>query len=81
MKLTPTPVKEYAVTHGIPVYQPASCRDEAVLEELRAMEPEVVELSRVLLGINCGLLCQQNIPGVQLRRTASPWPAGTGGLW
>lgn len=42
MKLTPTPVKEYAVTHGIPVYQPASCRDEAVLEELRAMEPDVI---------------------------------------
>ncbi len=42
MKLTPTPVKEYAVTQGIPVYQPASCRDEAVLEELRAMEPDVI---------------------------------------
>ncbi len=42
MKLTPTPVKGYAVTQGIPVYQPASCRDEAVLEELRAMEPDVI---------------------------------------
>lgn len=42
MKLVPTPVKEYAVTAGIPVYQPASCRDEAVLEELRAMEPDVI---------------------------------------
>lgn len=41
-KLMPTPVKEYAVTQGIPVYQPASCRDEAVLEELRAMEPDVI---------------------------------------
>lgn len=42
MKLVPTPVKEYAVTCGIPVYQPASCRDEAVLEELRALEPDVI---------------------------------------
>ncbi len=42
MKLTPTPVKEYAVTQDIPVYQPTSCRDEAVLEELRAMEPDVI---------------------------------------
>ena len=42
MKLTPTPVKEYAVTRDIPVYQPTSCRDEAVLEELRAMEPDVI---------------------------------------
>ena len=31
MKLIPTPVKEYAVTCSIPVYQPESCRDEGVL--------------------------------------------------
>lgn len=29
MKLLATPVKEYAVTQNIPVYQPVSCRDEA----------------------------------------------------
>lgn len=42
MKLVPTPVKSYAMTEGIPVYQPGSCRDEAVLEELRALEPDVI---------------------------------------
>lgn len=42
MKLVPTPVKEYAVTHGIPVYQPESCRDEAVLAQLRGLEPDVI---------------------------------------
>ena len=42
MKLVPTPVKEYALTRKIPVYQPPSCRDEAVLEELRALAPEVI---------------------------------------
>ena len=42
MKLVPTPVKEYAVTKEIPVYQPESCRDEAVLEQLRALEPDVI---------------------------------------
>lgn len=42
MKLVPTPVKEYAITAGIPVYQPVSCRDEAVLEGLRALAPDVV---------------------------------------
>lgn len=42
MKLIPTPVKEYALTKGIPVYQPQSCRDEAVLAELRALEPDVI---------------------------------------
>ena len=42
MKLIPTPVKEYALSKGIPVYQPASCRDEAVLAELRALSPDVI---------------------------------------
>lgn len=42
MKLTASPVKEYAMTVGIPVYQPVSCRDEAVLAELRGLEPDVI---------------------------------------
>ena len=42
MKLAPTPVKEFALAHDIPVYQPASCRDEAVLEELRDLEPDII---------------------------------------
>ena len=29
MKLIPTPVKEYAMSVNIPVYQPQSCRDDA----------------------------------------------------
>lgn len=42
MKLVPTPVKEYAVTRGIPVYQPDSCRDEGVLAQLQDLEPDVI---------------------------------------
>lgn len=42
MKLVPTAVKEYAVTCGIPVYQPGSCRDEAVLAQLRDLGPDVI---------------------------------------
>ena len=42
MKLVPTPVKEYAMTQNIPVYQPLSCRDDAVLDELRALAPDVI---------------------------------------
>lgn len=42
MKLIPTPVKEYALTQNIPVYQPVSCRDEAVLAQLRELKPDVV---------------------------------------
>jgi len=42
MKMIPTPVKEYALTQNVPVYQPVSCRDEAVLEEIRALQPDVI---------------------------------------
>ena len=42
MKLLPTPVKELAVTAGIPVYQPVSCRDEATLDQLRDLAPDVI---------------------------------------
>ena len=40
MKLVPTPVKEYALTQNIPVYQPQSCRAEAVLEEIEKAEED-----------------------------------------
>ena len=42
MKLTPSPVKEFAVEKGIPVIQPTSFREEAVVEELRALNPELI---------------------------------------
>ena len=42
MKLIPTPVKEAATEANIPVFQPKSVRDEAVLEEIRQMKPELL---------------------------------------
>lgn len=42
MKLAPTPVKELAEAHGIPVYQPEKMRDGTALELLKALEPELV---------------------------------------
>ena len=42
MKLISTPVKEYALTKNIPVFQPISCKDEVVIEEIRAMQPDVI---------------------------------------
>ena len=42
MKLLPTPVKEYAITHGIPVYQPKTLRDGTALELLRQLDPELI---------------------------------------
>ena len=47
MKLTQSPVKEYALSRGIPVYQPLTFKDDEVVEELRALglaAPDTVEL-------------------------------------
>ena len=41
MKLVAPPVKEVAVAHNIPVFQPESFRDDAVVEELAALQPDV----------------------------------------
>ena len=42
MKLTPSPVKAFALEHGLPVIQPTTFKDEAVVEELRALQPELI---------------------------------------
>ncbi len=38
----PTPVKEYALSQGIPVFQPVKLRDGTALEQLRALSPELI---------------------------------------
>ena len=40
-KLVPTPVKEYAMTQNIPVYQPEKLRDGTALEIVRSLDPEL----------------------------------------
>jgi methionyl-tRNA formyltransferase len=40
--LTPPPIKRVALEAGIPVQQPESVRDEASLDELRALAPDVI---------------------------------------
>lgn len=42
MKLMPSPVKEVALKAGIPVFQPESFREDAAVEELRGLKPDVV---------------------------------------
>lgn len=41
-KLLPPPVKALALEHGIPVYQPATLKNEQAIEELRAIAPELI---------------------------------------
>lgn len=42
MKLQPTPVKEYALTQGIPVYQPARLRDGEAIAILKELQPDLI---------------------------------------
>jgi methionyl-tRNA formyltransferase len=41
-KLTPSPVKQFAIAKGIDVVQPASLRSPDVVDELRALSPDIL---------------------------------------
>ncbi len=41
-RLTASPVKQYAESRDIPVKQPATLRDDAIVAELAALEPEIM---------------------------------------
>ena len=41
-KLVPSPVKELALSHGVPVYQPVKMRDGTALEILKKLKPDVI---------------------------------------
>lgn len=42
MILTPPPVKEVALKHGLPVFQPENFREEETVGQLRALRPDAV---------------------------------------
>ena len=42
MKLAFSPVKEVALQHNLPVYQPENFREDETVEQLRALQPDVV---------------------------------------
>lgn len=42
MKMTASPVKELALSHHIPVFQPRDFKDEQTVEQLRALHPDVI---------------------------------------
>lgn len=55
MKLTPSPVKEFALEKGLKVIQPTTFRDEAVVEELRNLQPELI------VAVAYGKILPQNV--------------------
>ena len=42
MKMVYSPVKEVALAHDLPVFQPKNFRDDETVEQLRALQPDVV---------------------------------------
>ena len=42
MKMAMSEVKEVALQHGLPVFQPTTFKDDAVVEELRSLAPDVI---------------------------------------
>ena len=42
MKMIPSPVKTAALAHGLTVFQPTTVRDEAVLQQVRDLHPELL---------------------------------------
>jgi methionyl-tRNA formyltransferase len=42
MKMVYSPVKELALQHDLPVFQPESFKDDAAVEQLRQLQPDVV---------------------------------------
>jgi len=60
-KMTASPVKQYAESQDIPVLQPTTLRDEAVVAELRALRPDVFIVAAY------GLILPQNVLDIPTR--------------
>ncbi|MBR2934177.1 MAG: methionyl-tRNA formyltransferase [Oscillospiraceae bacterium] len=45
MKLQAPPVKEFALAHDIPVFQPESVKDGTAMEQIRSLEPELIAVA------------------------------------
>jgi methionyl-tRNA formyltransferase len=41
-KLIPSPVKEFALEHGLEIYQPERIKDEAAIDQLHSWDPDLV---------------------------------------
>ena len=79
-----SPVKECALQHNIPVYQPVRARDEAFVEEMRALNPDVMVViafgtdpAKEPFGAAEVWLCQHScIPAAEIPRSSTD-PVGS----
>jgi methionyl-tRNA formyltransferase len=45
------PIKEAALEHGVPLYQPASYKSEETLDQLRALKPDLMAMAYVIIFV------------------------------
>src|SRR5207244_95142 len=45
LKSQPSPAQQLALSHGLPVLQPERARDEQFIEQLRALEPDLIAVA------------------------------------
>ena len=85
MKLTFSPVKEYALTQDLPVYQPLKMRDGEALGILRELAPELIVVAaygkilpkyRGAAPINWAILNGERITGVSIMYMVAALDAG-----
>ena len=69
MKLAMSEVKEVALAAGLPVYQPATFRDDAAVEELCALRPDVIAV------VAYGKILPQRYPKARLHQHPHEHPA------
>ena len=72
-KVTPSPVKEYALTQNLPVFQPVTMRDGTALEDLKALAPD---LAVGAAPINWAILNGDKETGVTIMHMAKECDAG-----
>jgi methionyl-tRNA formyltransferase len=60
-RMTASPVKRFAMEQGIPVMQPATLREEAIVAELQALKPDIMIVAAY------GLILPQNVLDIPVR--------------
>jgi methionyl-tRNA formyltransferase len=60
-RMTASPVKRFAMKQRIPIMQPATLRDEGIVTELQALEPDVMIVAAY------GLILPQNVLDIPVR--------------
>ena len=66
-KLTPSPIKQFAVEHNIPVFQPKSIRKEPdIIEALKELKPDFFVTFAFGQILSQEVLKKNNLPDLQL---------------